>query len=235
MLKTDLHIHSFSRKRLTYCPFLYDSVQTVNEIIQQALDSGVQILSITDHDTLAGSQEAARIVQSRGLDLVLIPGCEISSADGHILAYNIQTEIPKGLTAGETIKHIHGQGGYAVAAHPFLIGSLRNQVFDLPFDALEGFNAAVSLLANFKSMDAAEKLQLPYLANSDAHQIEEIGRSHMLFPENTQTAHDLFGHLRAGNFVCIHGRTNNLHLTWRHLYRNLQLHLRHGLPVPESR
>ncbi len=235
MLKADLHIHSFSCKRLTYLPFLYDSVQTVNQIIQGALDTGVQILAITDHDTLAGYKEAARIVQSRGLDLVLIPGCEISSADGHILAYNIETEIPKGLTAAKTIQRIHDQGGYAVAAHPFLMGSLGNLVFELPFDALEGFNAAVSLFANFKSIDAAEKLQLPYLANSDAHQIEEIGRSHMLFPENTQTTRELFTHLHDGNFVCIHGRTNNLQLTWRHLYRNLQLHLRHGLPTPESR
>lgn len=230
ILKADLHIHSNSRKRLTYCPLLYDSVQTVEDIVCQALKKDIKILAITDHDSLTGYFEAKKIIDTRKLDLVLIPGCEITSAEGHILAYDIQEEIPKGKSARETIDRIHDQGGYAVAAHPFFHSSLKERVYKLPLDALEGFNATTCLYANLKSIDAADQLGLPYLANSDAHQIEEIGRSYLLLPNNTENAADLFRHLRSFNYETSFGRSNSLQLIWRHLYRNAKLQLSTSKP-----
>ncbi len=234
ILKADLHIHSICRKRLSYCPFLYDSVQTVNAIIQRALDSEIRILAITDHDTLAGYRKAKRIIESCGLDLLLIPGCEISSAEGHILAYQIETEIPKGLSANETVARIHDQGGYAVAAHPYFVGSLKDRVFDLDLDAFEGFNSTVCIVSNIKSIDAARRMGLPYLANSDAHQVEEIGRSYTLFPDQTHNAADLFRHLRAGEYVTYFTRSDSLQMIKRHLYRNLQIQFQPNLRPSRS-
>lgn len=233
MFKADLHIHSNSHKRLACCPLLYDSVQSVPEILARALATGLTILAITDHDSLEGSVKAGQIVESQGLPLMLIPGCEVSSADGHILAYQISREIPKGRPARETVDRIHDQGGYAFAAHPFFIHGLGDLIYDLPLDGLEGFNATSSHMANLKARAAADQLGLPILANSDAHQPEEIGRSHMRFATAPPAGSEFFTLLQQGDYQIHCAATPSLPWLWRHLTRNVRLQLGgESIPVP---
>ena len=53
------------------------------------------------------------------MELEIIPGAEISSADGHIVALNIRKEVPEGLSAAATIDAIHELGGLAIPTHPY--------------------------------------------------------------------------------------------------------------------
>ena len=69
-MRFDLHVHSnFS-----------DGQDSVEAVLRAALRRGLYGLSITDHDTLGGSQKALKIIREETLDLVLIPGAEVTTS-----------------------------------------------------------------------------------------------------------------------------------------------------------
>lgn len=79
--QVDLHIHT-----------LYsDGAYTPSQIIARAKDMGLEIISITDHDTVDGLEEAIEVGKELGIEV--IPGVELSSningTDIHILGYFI--------------------------------------------------------------------------------------------------------------------------------------------------
>ena len=59
-------------------------------------------LSITDHDTLKGSLKALKIIREEGLDLILIPGAEVTTTEGHLLVLGVQELPPRGRSPEET-------------------------------------------------------------------------------------------------------------------------------------
>jgi predicted metal-dependent phosphoesterase TrpH len=200
-LKAELHCHSNDAdKRLPYFPLFYDSVQSSADIINRCSNLGINILAITDHDSLDGYFNAKKYIQSHRLPLLLIPACEISSADGHILAYGITTPIPMRLSAKKVIDLVHQQGGLAFAAHPFMLRSLHRHVFDLNLDGVEVFNSSVPKMANLLAAKATLKLNLPGIAGSDAHNIFDIGASTTLFSSNVSTVGQFLSHLKSGRF-----------------------------------
>lgn len=80
----DLHTHSTAS----------DGTLSPAELVRAAAAAGVDVLALTDHDTLAGVPEAARMAEEQGL--CLIPGVEISvtwrGATVHILGLNVNPE-----------------------------------------------------------------------------------------------------------------------------------------------
>lgn len=78
-VRIDLHTHSNHS----------DGTQTPAEVMASAADAGLDIIALTDHDTISGWEEAAVAVQPTGVGLVR--GAEISCAVGgitvHLLGY----------------------------------------------------------------------------------------------------------------------------------------------------
>ena len=82
-MKIDMHIHSDNS----------DGSESPKQIIEQAQKIGLEIISITDHNTYKGSLEA---IELNPRNLEIIPGIEISAKDRnlpknsrlHILGYN---------------------------------------------------------------------------------------------------------------------------------------------------
>jgi len=168
-IKIDLHVHThYSR----------DSLITPEELVIYAKKAGLDGVAVTDHDRLDGALKIARET-----DFFIVPGMEISSSNGHIVALNVQEVIPKGLGADETVDRIHRAGGIAVACHPvtFFKGSLRKHVSSR-FDAVEVINASCFPF-NYSVKNAqkiASRLGIPRVAGSDAHYSSEIGYAHTL-------------------------------------------------------
>ena len=83
--RADLHTHTFHS----------DGTFSPEELVSRAKALGLSVLSITDHDSVAGIP-AARV--SAGKDLELIPGIELTVAfrdrELHILGYGIRIEDP---------------------------------------------------------------------------------------------------------------------------------------------
>jgi len=196
----ELHCHSTCIK-LPYFPLFYDAVQTVEQILEQCLIKNIEILSITEHDSLEGFRIAQKIIEKKKLPIILIPGSEISTADGHMLAYGILKEIPRGLTAEKTVELIHEQNGLAFAAHPFIpFFSMKEKIFNLPLDGIEGGCAAANKSANVKAMAAAKKMKLPATSSSDAHSIYGMGKGRTIFTKKIKNWNEALVALRKGEF-----------------------------------
>ena len=163
-IKLDLHVHT------VYSP---DSLITLERLVFWAKKRGLTGVAVTDHDCVKGALKFARET-----DLLIIPGTEVSSRDGHIVGLNICEVIPKGLSAEETVERIHESGGVAVACHPFALlkGSLGRYASG-KFDAIETINASASPFKRSvrKAEKIAARLKLPRVAGTDAHYAPAIG------------------------------------------------------------
>ena len=190
--KADLHMHT------TYS----DGVATVPEILEHvATHTDLKVIAITDHDRIDGALHAARLASSFGIEVII--GEEISTIDGHLIALFIDRPIAPGLSARDSIKAIHAQGGLAVAPHPFDCsvsslgqGSLPISAYTL--DAIEGFNASVYWFersCNFMAQRLAEQLNLPVLGNSDSHSLSTIGSAYTRF--DGSSVNDLYRAIQA--------------------------------------
>jgi len=78
----DLHIHSYGEDG-SYD--VYDQKMTPENIIYKALEKKLSIISITDHNKISNSISAVRISEEH--EILAIPGIEISTTQGHLLAY----------------------------------------------------------------------------------------------------------------------------------------------------
>ncbi len=163
-IRADLHVHT------TYSN---DSLITPKDLIYYAKKNGLNAVAVTDHDQLDGAYKIAKQT-----DFLVIPGMEVSSSQGHIVALNVNELIPKGLTAVETVERIHKAGGVAIACHPYVYfkGCLRGAVCG-SFDAIEVINARAFPFKNSvkKAEEAAEKFKLSRVAGTDAHYGPQIG------------------------------------------------------------
>ncbi|TET20360.1 PHP domain-containing protein [Candidatus Bathyarchaeota archaeon] len=163
-LKIDLHVHT---------RYSYDSTITLDEIVAYSQKRGLDGVAITDHDVVEGALKLVQKVK----ELVVIPGVEVTTSRGHVLALNITRPIPTELSPLETIQMIHEAGGIAVAAHPTVFyKGLRGQI-NSNFDAVEVVNASAFpfFLSTYLSRKLALRLDLPQTAGSDAHYASEIG------------------------------------------------------------
>jgi predicted metal-dependent phosphoesterase TrpH len=164
-IRADLHVHT---------TFSNDSLITPKDLIYYAKKNGLNAVAVTDHNYLAGAVKIAKETR----DFLVIPGMEVSSGEGHIVALNVNQLIPRGLTAVETVKRIHEAGGVAVACHPYVYfkGCLNNAVCSA-FDAIEVINARAFPFGRSvkKAAEAAEKYHLSHVAGTDAHYGPQIG------------------------------------------------------------
>ena len=149
-----------------------DGFCSVAEAVKAAQARGLNGIAITDHNSIGGHAEARKFSR-RGF--VIIPGLEISSADGHILGLDINELVPRGLPAKKTVKRINKQGGIAIAAHPFALGRKPSLVYKAKFDAIEAFNSRALFFSNPLARRFAERNRFPMIAGSDAHHCDEIG------------------------------------------------------------
>ena len=115
-MKLDMHCHSW----YSYHPFWgHDCYSRPRDIVKSAIKAGLDGISVTDHNTLKGGAAIKGMAKRIRGDFIVIPGMEVKSRNGDILAYGIQEEIPLGLSPEETIERILDQGGVPVIAHPF--------------------------------------------------------------------------------------------------------------------
>lgn len=168
-MRIDLHIHSkYGQGKLG----LGDCTQELAHIVKAVRKKNLNGFSIADHNNITANKRIKRLLPK---DLLYVKGCEISSEDGHILAYGINEKIKKGLSGLETIEKIKQQGALAIVAHPFnLYGYCKKKELK-KFDGLEVFNS--SAFGNKKSLAAAQKLNCCMTAGSDAHTPNRVGQA----------------------------------------------------------
>jgi predicted metal-dependent phosphoesterase TrpH len=186
-VNVDLHVHSH---------YSQDSLITPGELIFWARKRGLAAIAVTDHNRIDGALKIAK-----ENNFPVIPGIEISSLDGHIVAFNVQEKIPKGLSAEETVDRIHEVGGLAIAVHPFaLFKSSLGKAVDARFDAIETINASACPFKrnSIKAEKAAELFNKPKVAGTDAHFGPAIGYAYTVV-DSQPNAEDVLKAILAGN------------------------------------
>jgi len=159
--------------------YSHDSITTPKQLIAYSKKQGLDGVAVTDHDTIRGALKLAH-----NTELIIIPGIEVSTLHGHVLALNITQPIPPKLGVLETVEKAHELSGIAVAAHPsVMFKGLRIRICkDLNFDAIEVINSVAFpfSLSTYLNRRIAANLNLPQTGGSDAHYAPEIGSAYTL-------------------------------------------------------
>lgn len=190
----DLHMHT---------NFSSDCATTPEELLAGCKESGLEAIAITDHNTIEGALEVARLAPE---SIQVIIGEEIKTREGEIIGLYLTEEIPKGLTAEETIALIKKQGGLVYVPHPFdplhltpTYELLARNAADI--DILEVYNPRITFTAfNEKARRLARKYDIPGGAGSDCHVVQGIGTA-MLSLIKFSSPHELLASLREADII----------------------------------
>jgi len=149
-MKIDLHIHS------NYS----DGVLSVFQIIDEAVKNKVQIISITDHDSIKGYSKKL-FDYAKGKNITLIPGVEISTKyqgfGVHILGYNIDLNNEK-KEEERTIDYILEPSAEELMQE-MLPKVLRMKMFTVLLDSNAAEHAARTMAMQIATDNANELLQ----------------------------------------------------------------------------
>lgn len=194
IIETHCHTTYSKQKKIKW-----EGINTPAEMVERADRIGLDALCITDHDSISAWPEAMAAGKKHGI--VVIPGEEVSSADGHIIGLGLNELVPKGLSAEETIDFIHDQGGISIAAHPFDVKGLgiRNKMEHA--DVIEIFNSLnLEKVNNWFTKRTAKKMDKPMVAGSDAHSAEMLGMSRN-FIEEADDVDSVLRAIKSGNIT----------------------------------
>lgn len=168
--KVELHSHTHYSK---------DSLVRPEAFIEACRRRGINRAVVTDHNTAYAGLHMARLAPD-----LIIPGEEIMTPQGEILAFFVKETVPPMLSPAETIRRLRGQGAFVSVSHPFdrlrkgawLLDDLL-QIVD-QVDAIEVFNARCLFPQDNARAHAFARMHgKPGTVGSDAHIPFELGRA----------------------------------------------------------
>lgn len=196
-VRIDMHSHTM---------WSGDSTTTVDELVTAVEDSGVDVVCITDHNTIAGAAEVAEALPCR-----VIVGEELRTSAGELIGLFLTERVPAGVGPVEAAERIRVQGGVVYVPHPF--DPMRRNLgepalYDLArrglIDAVEVLNSKTSLTSlNDRAADFAAEFELAAGAGSDAHVPDAIGAACVDMPDFT-TPTEFVARLAAGRIIGHH-------------------------------
>ena len=98
-----------------------DGMAEPEELVSGALECGLRLIAVCDHDTMASVAEVHRRGEAAGL--AVVRGQEITTrwpAQTHVVGWFLERPVKSGMTLEDTVDAIHEQGGLAVIPHPFM-------------------------------------------------------------------------------------------------------------------
>ncbi len=164
----------------THCEHSRDSRTPVAVQAAAIRRAGLDVVCATDHDTIDGALR----LRERADGFRVVVGEEITSRDGDLVGLFLESAVPRGLSAEETIARIHDQGGLVSVPHPFS----RNRLNHIRREALERTAGMVDLVEVFNARELtgaenrraaawAMEHRIVGAAGSDAHRAFELGHA----------------------------------------------------------
>lgn len=183
--KADLHIHTRESDGM-------DSVERVLDYVERETD--LDVVCITDHDDVSVGLRARDLAAQRGHRAEIVPGIEITTLEGHLLALFVEKPVPSYRPLAATIRAVHQQGGLAVVPHPmsWLVYSAgqaslerlaTSDDIELRLDAIELVNSSWAGRVTRKQAQRLnrERWRLAEVGGSDAHFAVCIGWGYTTF------------------------------------------------------
>ncbi len=168
-LKMDLHVHTWFSK---------DSFIKIKDLVRICRRKRI-IPAITDHNTLEG----VVYLRKKYPSFKFIPGIEISTKQGHLIAYYVNENIQKGLSFEATLEIIKEHGGISCAPHALdsFRSGITNPLLLSKCDLIESYNSRTH--DNSKATGFANINNKVHTVGSDAHFNFEIGQSYVTVKE----------------------------------------------------
>ena len=200
----DIHTHTY--------PKSLDSLLTPEALFERAREAGLDGICLTEHDVFwdAGTLEE----WSRRFGLLILPGCEVNTEEGHLLVYGLDRYVFGMHKAPFVRELVDAARGAIVVSHPYrrryrpsegdgqVERSSRERVFGLA-DTIEALNGRGSAEENAFSQALGRSLGTPGTGSSDAHQEEDLGTYATEFSRQVRCLGDLVEELRAGRFQAV--------------------------------
>ncbi len=161
----DLHVHTNRSP---------DSSIPPGAALTRARELGLRGLAVTDHDALTP-------LKSPYEELLIVPGAELSTEWGDLLALGVLELPPPSLPVPELVDRIHSQGGVAVVPHAFsdALGRvcMNERVFEV-IDRVDGLEVTSpkASVDNDRARRVAEAHGKARVGGSDAHSLDGLGR-----------------------------------------------------------
>ena len=180
MLRTELHCHNvYSNGHVGELEPPCDCNVSISEQLEKSLDSKLDILFVTNHNTLDGFKQIVDYKKNheKFSNLKVYPAEEVTTdKEAHVLVYGLHEEIKSNQSIDEILDAAKSQDALTVAPHPFsLIDALRND--SLKCDLFEVFNSSnIDIYSNKKAEIFAKENNLFTIAGSDSHIASTIGR-----------------------------------------------------------
>jgi predicted metal-dependent phosphoesterase TrpH len=203
----DIHTHTY--------PTSDDSTLTPEELITRAKLIGLDGVCLTDHDGFWNPSEVEKLGKDN--DFLVIPGCEVTTEEGHLLVYGL-SEYIFGMHKSAFVKDLVDEaGGAIVVAHPYrrvyretapqdktsyaemISRGLRNEVFGM-VDGIEIRNGRGTEKENEFSGNLAKELKMPGTGASDAHKLSDIGTYATEFYDKITGLDDFIVSIKSGTY-----------------------------------
>lgn len=175
LVRADLHVHTLASP---------DCLTSPASVVRWATLRRIDVLAITDHNTIAGAQA---VRQSAPFQVIV--GEEISTPEGEVIGLFLREAIPPQPTPEDAIAAIRSQGGLVYIPHPCdrvrgsAIGAAALARIAPQVDIIEALNARVTWRAdNEQAREMAQAGGILAAAGSDAHHGAEIGRVYVQLP-----------------------------------------------------
>lgn len=206
-VRVDVHCHTVAS---------YDSRLHPERLLACADSVGLDAVVVTDHDTVQGAHVAADLAAD--FDVTVLIGCEVSTADGHLLAIGVDEAPTPDEPLAATARRIHDAGGLAVVPHPFQRS--RHGASAAAIEAADGvevYNAhTVVGLRNDQAERFARERGYPAFGGSDAHRAGGIGLAATavtLAPGQSPGPATILAAMRDGRTAAVGRRTS----TWQYV------------------
>lgn len=186
--KADLHIHTAHGDGLDSPEAIVDWAETRTDL---------DLIAITDHDEVAAGLVARDYALRRGYRVQVVPGVEITTRGGHLLALDVEQTFRMLRPLEESVDAVRAAGGICIAPHPYswLTTSIGERGLRRLMPAgVEGKLAGIEVwnpsLAGKVCHERTkvtnlQRWQLAEVGGSDAHAVDFIGSAFTTFPGRT--------------------------------------------------
>ncbi len=194
---------------------------TAEELIEAAIEAGLDGVAVTEHLVIGGARRAQEIAQLK-YGFPVFCGVEANATIfGDVLVFGCQRDFDPG-TPWEVLQSTVIQaGGVLIPAHPFrrwdrfsfwsyleeqelaLDGRLAQMAFVEGLTAIEVHNSGCKPQENAQAAELASLLALPGVGGSDAHSPKEVGRAATWFKEEIATDAELVAALKQGGYRAV--------------------------------